>query len=113
MFEKRKFNSKRFHPAKILLFIVLAALFVFVMGHVIMYLWNAILPDVINAKPISFWQAVGIFVLARLLSGGFKGGRSHNSKRNYWRNKWANMNEEERHEFRSKWKNYCDSKKDT
>ena len=89
---------------------VLAALFIFVMGHVIMYLWNAILPDVLHAKTITFWQAVGIFVLARLLSGGFKGGRSHHSKRGFWRDKWEKLNEEERHEFKSKWKEHCNRK---
>lgn len=113
MFDKKKFSGKRLHPAKILFFIGLAVLFVFVMGNVIMYLWNAILPDVINAKTITFWQAIGIFVLARLLFGGFKGGRSSHSKREHWKNKWKKMSEDERHEFKSKWKDYCNRKEET
>ena len=112
MFDKKKFSGKRFHPIKILIFMAFAVLFVLVIGNVVMYLWNAILPDLINANPINFWQSVGIFVLARLLFGGFKGGSSHRSKRKHWKEKWKNMNEDERHELKSKWKDYCNRKKE-
>ena len=113
MFDKKQFNGKRFHPAKILFFILLAILFVFVIGYVVMYLWNAILPDVINAKPITFWQSLGIFILARLLFGGFKTGKHGHHKRKYWKDKWSNMNEEERGELKSRWKEHCNRKKES
>ena len=113
MFDKKNFREKKFHPSKILFFIGLAVLFVFVTGNVVMYLWNAILPDVINAKPITFWQGVGIFILARLLFGSFKGGPPSRSKREHWKNKWTNMSEDERHEFKSKWKDHCNKKKES
>ena len=40
---------------------------------VVMLLWNSILPIVLHAGMITFWQAAGLLVLARLLFGGFKG----------------------------------------
>ena len=113
MFDKKQFNGRKFHPVKILFFIMLAALFVFVAGNVVMYLWNAILPDVINAKPITFWQSIGIFILARLLFGGFKMGKHSHPKHKQRKDKWTNMNEEERDEFKSNWKEYCNRKKES
>jgi hypothetical protein len=55
-----------------------AALF----GFAIMWLWNALLPDIFGLTQISYWQAVGILILAKLLFGGFgSGGGSKSSKR--------------------------------
>ena len=54
---------------------------VFVLGIVALLalavygLWNGVLTEVVNAKTITYWQALGILVLARILFGGFPGGR--------------------------------------
>ncbi len=45
------------------------------LGYVVMVLWNAIMPEVTGVRPVSFWQAVGLLALARLLVGGFSRGR--------------------------------------
>ena len=42
---------------------------------VVMLLWNSILPVVLHAGAITFWQAAGLLILARLLFGGFRGRR--------------------------------------
>ncbi len=55
--------------AKILFFIVLRFLIV---GTGIMFLWNWLLPTLVNAAPINFLQAVGLMVLGRLLTGSLK-----------------------------------------
>jgi hypothetical protein len=34
-------------------------------------LWNGVLTDVLDVKAITYWQALGILVLARILFGGF------------------------------------------
>jgi hypothetical protein len=45
-----------------------------------MLLWNCLLPDIMNVSTINFWQAMGIFVLCKILFGfggkgkGFGGG---------------------------------------
>lgn len=116
MFDKRKSNWRKFHPLKGLLFVVLAAAFMLLIGNVVMYLWNAIIPDALGAKPISFWQALGLFILFRILVGGVRygtmGGRRRSKKRRYWKEKWMSMNEEERDQFRRKWKERCNRRKE-
>ncbi len=107
-------SGRKFTPMKILFFILMAILFVAVLGSVVMFLWNALLPELVGAKPINFWQAVGLFVLSRILFGGFRmGSRRHRwkEKRRRWKEKMAGMNEAEKAEFKEKWKSYCDRKK--
>ncbi|HMK03819.1 MAG TPA: hypothetical protein VK489_06490 [Ferruginibacter sp.] len=93
-----------------LLFIVAVPLF----GLLVMSLWNAILPEVIGVRSITFWQALGILLLSKILFGGF-GGRHHG--REQGRQKWiemkqklGGMNPEEREKFKSEWKNRCGSR---
>jgi len=92
--------------AKGIFFAALTIVFVFAVGNIVMYLWNWILPDAIGAKEITFWKAVGLFVLTRILFGGFKsrGRNSRRRKRGRWKEKWMNMSSEERSEFKQNWK---------
>ena len=39
----------------------------------IMLLWNYLIPSIIGWTTINYWQALGLFVLTRLLFGGFHG----------------------------------------
>ena len=41
-------------------------------GLVIMSLWNWMMPAIFGLGVITFWQAIGMFILGRLLFGGFK-----------------------------------------
>ncbi len=61
-----------------------------VFGYFVMLLWNGVLPHVTAARPISYWQAVGLLLLARILVGGLKRhgschGRGHRHGRRSWR----------------------------
>ena len=56
--------------------------FVLMFGLLVQALWNGIIPDVLGVRPLSYWQAVGLLILSRLLVGGFRGG-SHGGGR--WR----------------------------
>ncbi len=79
-------------------------------GAVVMLLWNAILPAIAPVKTINFGQAMGLFVLSRLLFGGFRfGGKGYrpNPAKSEWRQKFMTMSEEERQKFRSEWKDRC------
>jgi len=42
------------------------------LGYAVMLLWNWLMPDIFGFVEITFWQAVAIIVLARLIFGGFK-----------------------------------------
>jgi Ca2+/H+ antiporter, TMEM165/GDT1 family len=93
---------------KILFFVLMAVLAVFVFGSVVMLLWNNVLVPVIHVASISFVQALGILVLSKLLFGGFRGGQWG---RHQWKHRmmhrWDNMSAEEREKFQQEWKNRC------
>ncbi len=44
---------------------------------VTMLLWNALMPVLFGLSVITFWQSMGILVLAKILFGGHHGGRGH------------------------------------
>jgi hypothetical protein len=46
-------------------------LFVWIFGEIVMHLWNWLLPMLFGWHQISFWQALGLLVLCRILFGGF------------------------------------------
>ncbi len=74
-------------------------------GTVIMLLWNALIPGIFGVATISFWQALGLFVLSRILFGrfGFGGNRMMMQGRgNSIREKWMKMTPEQRKEFINK-----------
>jgi hypothetical protein len=88
--------------------------FVFIAGAVVMYLWNAVIPEVFTTlKPITYCQAIFILILSKILFGGLhrggggwrRGGRY--SRGREWKEKWMNMSEEERAKFKEEWKNRC------
>ena len=77
-----------------------------------MLLWNFIFPSVLHTERISYWQAVALLVLCRILFFGFNRrhkDHKHNMWRGgqHWRQKWMNMNDEERSRFREEWKRRC------
>src|ERR1017187_2176892 len=59
-----------------------AALFVTIFGYAVMWLWNWLMPALFGWHLISFWQALGILVLSKILFGGFHG--RHGGRMN-WR----------------------------
>jgi Ca2+/H+ antiporter, TMEM165/GDT1 family len=82
---------------------------IFVFGWVVMQLWNCILPAVIGVSTITFWQALGILILSKILFGGFKGGHGH-SKYHHghdWHGKWMHLTPEEKEKMKSEWKDKC------
>ncbi|HLX67272.1 MAG TPA: hypothetical protein VKR41_09765 [Puia sp.] len=108
----RQFNRRgaRFGVAKIIGFVILGIIGVFVFGTVVMLLWNALMPDIFNLRQITFWQALGLLVLAKILFSGFRGGpKAYGSrwKRDALREGWANMTPEQQEKFRQEWGRRC------
>jgi hypothetical protein len=69
----------------------------------VMVLWNVLVPGIFGLATLNYWQAAGLFILGRLLFGGF-GGFGHRTevlgrRRNSLQNKWMKMTPEERKEF--------------
>ena len=44
------------------------------LSFVVMELWNHLLPEVVGARTITFWQALGLLILSKILFGGFRRG---------------------------------------
>ena len=83
-------------------------LFVFIGGEIVMHLWNWLLPPLSGWREITFWQAVGILALCRILFGGF--GRHGFDRSNFRRRvaeRWERMTPEERERFRQGLRGRC------
>jgi len=87
------------------------ALFVFIGGEIVMRLWNWLVPMLFGLRQITFWQAIGILALCRILFGshGFRGARPNVRRRIQERieERYATMTPEERERFRQSWRGRC------
>jgi hypothetical protein len=81
--------------------ILAIALFIFVGGEVVMRLWNWLLPPLFGWRLITFWQAVGLLALCRILFGhhGWRG-PGHSNFRRRMKERCRRMTPEEREKFR-------------
>jgi hypothetical protein len=76
-------------------------LFVWIFGEVVMRLWNWLLPLLFGWHTITFWQALGLLVLCRILFGGFGNGGNRRSQPKWGKGEcWQRMTLEERENFR-------------
>src|SRR5579859_2118022 len=84
------------------------ALFVAVIGEIVMHLWNWLLPPLFGWRVIGFWQALGLLILCRILFGGF-GGHSGGPgrRRRRMQERWEQMTPEEREKFRQGMRGRC------
>jgi hypothetical protein len=84
------------------------AVFVAICGEVVMHLWNWLLPALFGWRLISFWQAIGLLVLCRILFGGFgnHGSDRSRSKRSM-AERWERMTPEERERLRQNMRSRC------
>lgn len=76
--------------------------FAIVLGYVIMLLWNWLMPEIFGLIAITYWQAVGLFLLVKLFIGGFGHHKSENRKDKFhdrFKQKFSKENI-------SKWKHY-------
>ena len=77
--EKNMEKSVRFYvykAFKIVFFIILGLSIAFLVGYIVMRLWNWLMPDIFGLPAIDYWKAVGILLLSKIIFG-FGGGSSH------------------------------------
>ena len=85
----------------------------FAISAVVMLLWNWIIPSISTFHAVSYWQAMGLLVLSRILFGGFRFGRHHRAAQRHFENhapfkdKLMDMNDQERQQFKDQWKQRC------
>ncbi len=107
--------NKKFWAVKIIGFIIMAFAITTLLSFVVMTLWNNILTVVLHVSAVTFWQALGILVLSKILFGGFKGrgrwGGRHTEKwrreREEMQEKWHTMTPEEKEKIKQDWRNRC------
>src|SRR5271170_3852820 len=87
---------------------VLAIVAATVFGFFVMNLWNWLAPEVFGLRTITFWQAIGILILSKILFGGFRGRPGFGG---HWRgrmnDRWQQMTPEEREKFRQGMSRRC------
>ncbi len=80
-------------------FVLFGIVWAAIMGLVVFGLWNALMPGLFGLRAISFWQALGLFFLGRVLLGGF-GGRGPWMRKARFARGWKDLTPEQRQRFR-------------
>jgi hypothetical protein len=83
-----------------------AVLIIYLCGELIMYLWNWLLPPLFGLRLITFWQALGLLLLCRILFGSWSGGGSDRGHRRHSERE-DRMSPEERERLRQNWRARC------
>lgn len=99
-----------FYKGRFIFIPIAAAAFLSIISYVVMQLWNCLLPDVLHASTITFWQAMGIFILCKILfgfgkGGGWRGGRGGGGApwmRHKMEERFKSMTPEEKEKFKQK-----------
>ncbi len=77
------------------------ALFIALGGELVMLLWNWLVPTLFGWRQVTFWQALGLLALCRILFGGLGGrGMDRSYSRRRMAERWERMTPEEREKFR-------------
>lgn len=98
-------KSRVLRVLKVLLIVLVAAT---ALSFVVMVLWNKLMPTLFGLHMLSFWQALGLLILSKILFGGFRGRPGFGPP---WRQRmferWEQMTPEEREKFRAGLRGGC------
>ena len=85
--------------------VIFASIFALLFGLLVKWLWNWLMPEIFGLGVITYWQAFGLLLLAKLLFGGF--GHHHHDRR-YYRDREGNGSRGSfwNHGCTSKWGKY-------
>src|SRR5215216_2980074 len=96
---------------KVLFFLkcaVIGVVAIAVIGGVTMYLWNWLVPELFSGPEVSFWQALGLLLLTKILFWSFGGKHRGHQHSPYWKHrfyeKFSNMPPNQREEFKRRMK---------
>lgn len=102
-----RFNNSR-NKFKLLFIIPIIAL----LSLIVMFLWNAILPDLLHTGIINYWQSAGLLILCKILFGGFgRGGGRMRGGQPPMRDKFMSMTAEQREKVKANWQDRCRQRK--
>jgi hypothetical protein len=106
----------------VLLGIIGAGALAVLCGYIVMWLWNWLMPGLFGVTAITFWQGVGIVILAKIIFGSFgHGHRGHyhrhhrcgNHSKQKWFEKWELYDEFWKEEGEKAFTAYVESHKAT
>lgn len=75
-----------------------------IVSYIVMELWNNLLPEIIHVNTITFWQAMGIFILCKILFGFGKGSGGAPWMRRKMEDRFKGMTPEEKQQFKEEMK---------
>lgn len=91
--------------AMVLMGIIVIGGLAILFGFVILWLWNWLMPDLFGLPEITYWQGVGIFILAKILFGMGHGGGGGAHKKHHRQHKCHEKGGRDHSDW-SKWKHY-------
>jgi hypothetical protein len=81
--------------------LLLALVIATALGFVVKGLWNALMPQIFGWNHITFWQALGLLVLSKILFGGFhRHAGGHRRWKDRMKERLEQMTPEQRERFR-------------
>jgi len=98
MRKETNMNKRRVMQLAALVIPVFVA-FVAVGGLVVQQLWNWLLPPISGWHEVTYWEALGILALSRILFGGLAGFPRPNYRRST-AERWERLTPEQRERFR-------------
>ncbi len=92
----------------ILKVIVMLALVTFI----VMTLWNLLIPDIFKGPAITYFQALGLLILSKIMFMGFggfgrRGWRHHHWNRKRFEEHLKTLSPEEQEKFKAKFEHKC------
>jgi len=102
--------KKVFYKGRFVFIPVAIAAFLSLISFAVMQLWNNLLPAILHVSAITFWQAMGIFILCKILFGFGKGSKPGWARggspwmQRRMEERFKNMSPEEREKFKAKLK---------
>ncbi len=82
--------------------VVAITFFVFIGGTITQLLWNWLLPPIFGWKELSFWQALGMLTLCRILFGGISSRGGYGGRSRYTEEEKARFRQRIRERFLGK-----------
>lgn len=92
---------KKYRFVRALKIALFAAAAVAAFSFFVMILWNNVITGIFAVRAITFWQALGLLLLSKMLFGGFRPSFARGApwRRRMWE-RWERMTPEERENFK-------------
>ena len=87
--------------------VLMVAIGITVFSYLVMLLWNNLIPVLFHGPVITWFQALGLLVLSKILFHGFGGWRRGGHWRERMQEKWASMTPDEKQKMRDQWRGRC------